>query len=441
MKERMMKKFLFSALLYALFLTSCGNIENISNDSRTELILATIISTNELKSQVHEFNTSNSDFYITINDYMAFIDTETIPAEFRLEEARLRLDVDIVSRNRRGKTSPDIIVLPTYVDHFRYAQLGLFEDLTASFNEEDYLNVFEAIEVDGKLFGIFPHFLIEGILTRNITSDGDLFDTLISLQKGADYSIVGQLNRNRDFYVWIMFCIDEFINWEEMECDFNHSRFISVAEMLKNRPDIPELDLYVEYETIYASMMAAMRENPFFVPIHISNIYAVQGWKNLYGRDAVYTGFPGNKNMFHIIPNGVYAISRNSKNKEAARKFINGIMDSDYQMDNFSDFLGIPVLWEAVESMISDSINEKNNEIKWSEGSGDYIIDVTFVEPDIEETFRNLLHKEWWIYKGDIMVVQILLEELEFYFNDVKTLEQVIEIINNRMGLYLKENS
>jgi len=441
-----MEKIIISFLLCALLLVSCGNPEgNDEGDSRKELILATIISTPTLQRQVYDFNQSNSDYYITINDYFGRIGRNISLDEFnsRWDDAMLRLDVDIVASGRRSKTSLDIIVLPSYYDHFRYARKGYFEDLTSFINEDKYISVLDVAKIDNKLYGIFPYFRFSAIIRENVPSDGDLFDTLVSLQNEADYSIVGMLSRSWDLVYWISFYIDEFIDWKNMECEFNHPRFIAIAEMLKIRPTGSEPDTIDEYTEMLESMMDAMREKPFFIPVEVNSIYAIQGWKNVYGRNAVYTGFPANENMLLVLTDEIYAIPRNSKNKKVAWEFISGIIDEDYQMKNareYPGFPGIPILWDAVELTISNSQNEKSTFVEWSYWIDDPQFNVSYVEPDIPELFRSLLNKEWRIDKGDDMMNQIISEEMEFYFNDAKTLEQVIELINNRVGLYLKEN-
>jgi len=440
-----MKKLLFGFLLITLLLVSCKNPENNDDgDSRKELILATIHSTQTLQRQVYDFNKSNSDYYITLKEYMGSFNRGTSSDELAemLMDARLRLDADIVASNRRDKISPDIIVLSLY-EHLRYARKGYFEDLGTYFDGDNYVSVFDAIKLDGKLHGIFPYFRLDAILKRNIPDDGDLFDTLVSLQNEAEYSIMGQFSRMGDFSVWMMFFIDEFIDWENGECEFNNPRFKKIVEMLKDRPDISYPDSFDDFSIMFEEMREAMKDNPFFIPVPITNIYALQGWMNIHGKDAVYTSFPGNENMLAVYIDEVYAIPKNSKNKGVAWEFINGLIDEEYQMKNTREipwFPGIPVLWEAVEFMIANSQNESNTVLEWWQWIGDQRHEVSFVEPGLPEVFRSLLEKEFWIFKGGGMTSQIIMEEIEYYFNDVKTLERVIEILNNRMGLYLKEN-
>jgi len=441
-----MEKIIISFLLCALLLVSCGNPEgNDEGDSRKELILVTIGSTQTLQRQVYDFNQSNSAYYITIDDYFGRRDENMSPADIasRYEDARLRLDADIVASGmRRGKAPLDIIVLPSYSDYFRYAKKGYFEDLTKYLDEDNYCDVFDAIKLDDKLYGIFPYFSLITMLMRDIPRDGDLFDTLASMQKEADYSILGQLSREWDFGILMAFFLDEFIDWENMKCEFNHPRFITIAEVVKTRPAGSIPDTWNEYMEMYESMLEAIKDNPFFIYAEVNSIYAVQGNRNIYGRDAIYTGFPGKENMLGVIIDVIYSIPKNTKNKKVAWEFINGIIDEDYQLKNaveYPGFPGIPVLWDAIELTISNSQNEENTYVEWSHWIGNQF-NVSYVEPDIPEIFRNLLEKEWWIYQGDEMIFQIISEEMEFYFNDVKTLEQVIEIINNRVGLYLKEN-
>jgi len=442
-----MKNVFIGILLCTVLLVSCGNPEgNDERDSRKELILATIGSTQTLQRQVFDFNQSNTDYYITINDYFGSRDANMSHTDYegRMDDARLRLDADIVASGmKKGKTPLDIIVLPSYLDYFRYAKKGYFEDLSKYLNEDNYISVFDAIKLDGELYGIFPYFSIIAILMRDIPRDSDLFDTLISLQEKANYSILGGAGRSEDLGFWMLFFLDEFIDWENRECEFKNPRFITIANMLKIRPAGSIPDLWNEFVEKHESMMEAIKDNPFFIPVLIDSIYAVQGNKNIYGRDAVYTGFPGNENMLPVLIDEIYAIPRNSKNKKIAWEFISGLIDEEYQMKNAQEYPGfpeIPVLLEAIELTISNSQNDENTFVEWSHWIGDPQFNVSFVEPDIPEIFRSLLEKEWLIYQGDEMMFQIISEEMEFYFNDAKTLDQVIEILNNRVGLYLKEN-
>lgn len=156
----------------------------------------------------------------------------------------------------------------------------------------------------------------------------------------------------------------------------------------------------------------------------------------LQGRE-VYIGFPTEDHTGgHCLVGNVLEINSNCKSVEGAFQFIEYLL-SDKQQESLADAIsegrtapGYPVLNEVMETLY-DSLCERAKEA----GEEDIL---SLTPGQYEALWQVLQSAKLYGYKTDI-IQDILLEEAGAYQSGTKTAEQVMDIVHERVKLYLAE--
>jgi len=188
-----------------------------------------------LKERVALFNRTNPDYMIVVNDYMEGRDEKDAIRQFTIDLAHDPADIIVLANWRRQS-----------VPIHSYSRKGLFADLyeimdtDLNFNKADYLsNIFVALELDGKLYSIFPVFELLAILGK--ASDlGDIaigwtideFISFLDTKSEAEY-IIGEWTREDFISTMIEFY---FTNPETGGMKFEREAFIKILTAAERFP-------------------------------------------------------------------------------------------------------------------------------------------------------------------------------------------------------------
>ncbi|MBQ3906204.1 MAG: extracellular solute-binding protein [Lachnospiraceae bacterium] len=407
------------------------------------------------KSNVIQFNRSNSEYRIVVKDYSEAGDYES---------ARTRLNNDILAG-----AMPDILRLNYSMPMESFASKGLLADIDELIKKDPELgsmeyadNVFEAYRLGGKLYQVIPYFSVRTwIGKKSILGDrsGITMEEVGRLSgKLADQKQIFGGGKTRDAFLYtiMQYCGSDFVDLNTGKCEFNTKLFADLLEYAKNLPDSEQgAGLDDEYwEEYWNTYYMQYRENKAL----LLECFVREPWdlktsmQGMIGEEAVFCGFPTEKGNGSFIELELsYAISAKSANLDGAWQYLRTYLSKDYQrnlIEGDGYKAGIPVwkelIREETDAMTQQPfwVNENGQKEYYDEtyGLGDEVITL---EPLTQEEADGIFEFICSVSKpeyGDDTVMNIVSEEAGAFFAGSKSAKEVTEMIQNRVQLYVNEN-
>ena len=207
--------------------------------------------------------------------------------------------------------------------------------------------------------------------------------------------------------------LNQFVDWEKREADFDSIEFSNMLQIIK--------DIEINQQEGYISA-----EKGDIKCLTFNGMGDLLRKRYQYDH-LICKGFPTEDGeVKHILNYKALSIFKESKNKEGAFEFIKYYVQYRYggSMGFFTDKANFE---KAAE------INEKNY---WPIEGND---DLVSVGPDEIKMFHGLF-KDSEITKMDTAkMINMILEEANYYFNDQKNIDAVTKVIQNRIQLLLNE--
>ncbi len=413
---------------------------------KTVLTLACYYLDWEVRKYVVEFNKSNPDYRITITDYSQYDTDEDYTAGIT------KLNTDIVS----GKM-PDILLLNDNIPVESYAAKGLFEDLyfyidqDTELKREDYFqNVLKVHENNGELYCLPSRFIIYTVTGKTADVGNGTGWTLQEL-KGVlaakpEGTQVFSMTRQEMLYYSIRMSGNQFIDWESGKCNFNTEGFISLLEFIKDFPEkLPED--YWEKD-MGMSWDEQLRQGKVLLDQTVLDSFSGYNYlkKAFFGEDITMIGFPSeNKKGSAIGANIKLSMSSKSKNKDGVWQFLRYFLTEEYQeKDNY----GWPLSLKQAELMAQKAQkkptyeDENGNQVEYDETYNINGVDIV-IEPMTQEEVEEVLgfmQSVDQLYTNNQALIDIISEEAAPYFAGQKNVKEVVDIIQNRVQIYVSEN-
>lgn len=411
---------------------------------KEELLFGTMWLNQNVRKSIIDFNKSNTKYHISVKEYSTD-DYMTGLTQF---------NNDITSGN-----GPDIIDISN-IDYKQYVSKGVLENLYPymekdGINKEDYLmNVLKAYEVDGKLYGIVPQFYITTTIAKaskvGDTPGWTLTEMLDFVEHSEAENIFQYGSRESIFYYCIYNNIDEFIDWETGECRFNGDDFIRVLEFANKFPE--EID-YNSDEGISSKLRS---DKVLLMQTSISSVQEYQMMNGLFGEKTTYIGYPNSERKGNLIQptNGSVALNAKSKNKDGAWEFIKILLSDDYQNSLVSEWgssWGFPLKKSALDKQFEKDMtpeyyeDENGNQVeqmKTSWGYDDFNMDIyAATQEEIDAVKEIITSAEKTSGSVNEELTNIITEETGAFFKGQKSAKDTADIIQNRIQIYVKENS
>ncbi|MDR2888350.1 MAG: ABC transporter substrate-binding protein [Lachnospiraceae bacterium] len=436
---KMQRKIMAAIITAVLLLTACTGAPGevtVNAEPRTELILSGIMLDPKIREQVVNYNKTNKDYYITIEDYVQYEYPEAV------EQRNLR----IISG------SPPDIMIVSGVDYCKYVDKDIFLDLSSYYEQDQaidradiYENVLESIKVEDRLYGITSEFALRMLVTeKRFLPEALTFERMNEIQSTSAYPLLVTAGQDELLLYLTLFYFDQFIDWESAACNFSNQQFFELLEMVKNCPPIIDPNIILD-----------KKENgePIFFPVHMTDVYMYQKYSNFFGGELICTGYPdGEGNLMHAVPTNIFAVSSQTKHSQAAWDFISLFLEADYQSDYADQMAGITMSRTALQKLLTNAQHEGpvNNEsfVEDRLELGDYHDEIYAITAQTAEEFTTLLESDFRAeIRYDQAIIDIIVEECGYYLNensnenqgDDRTAQQVADSINNRVTIYLQE--
>lgn len=420
------------------------------------ILVGTLSSGSDLQAAAVRFNKSNDKYHISIREYLDFTNGWN---ENTWTDAITNLNNDITSDN-----CPDIIDL-TNVNIKQFAAKGVFEDLTpyleasTRLNREDLLeNILEAYTFDGVLVSIPGSFELQTVVGRTSevgTGKGWTLEELVAFadaHPGAE--LFDKYPQEYMMQLCMMYNEDAFIDWSTGKCSFDSPEFKSLLEFVNRFP------VEVNYEEGQASTPTRIQNGEVLLDMaYIYDFDEIQLYNEIFGGEAACIGFPtaDGSSGTALMASQAFSITSKSDAKDGAWEFIENFLTQD--SDN-SDRWGFPNNKTKLAAMAEEAVkveyvtdengavvkDENGEPIVMNAGSGVGYEDgweYTYRIPTQEEVdmVMELMESAQPVSTGNDEVINIITEEAAAYFKGQKSVDDVANIIQSRVNIYVSENS
>ncbi len=409
------------------------------------LTLGVVYISDSGRSQVVKFNKKSDKYKIQIVDYG---ENSTGDNAESYNEILKQIGLDLVQG-----CGPDMIVVDYDMPVESYVEKGILEPLDSYFdndpelNVQDFLpNIMDSTRVDGKLYTLLP---IYGIDTCVVSKDivGDQKVTLNNYEDICkDNNMEPRLGmgyQTREMASNLYSTVgNTFIDYEKGACNFDSEEFESFLKFVKLFPESSEVEniAYEDFETYYREKKSLLYE------YYITSFEDYQILKKGYfGSEVEFNGFPtGNGGESFIRPFIRLAMNHDSKNKDAAWEFMRSFMLDDYQ-ENIE--WGLPIKQSALDELAAKAqekpyyIDENGNKVENSSvwGIGDIEVEIAELSPEETKQVVDFIESVTQTMNYEQKIIDIITEEAGAFYEDQKTSEEVADIIQSRVSLYLSE--
>ncbi|MBQ9512184.1 MAG: hypothetical protein IJR58_03230, partial [Lachnospiraceae bacterium] len=355
---------------------------------------------------------------------------------------------------------PDILILDNSMMPVQsYIMKGLFADLNPFLENDpevkrsDLLeNVLSALEVNGGLYQIGPSINIMTVVGRKadmagIDGNWTMEDCMRIIEKnGGDYMrAFGSTNsRGELFNTAMRLCGNAFIDWETQQCYYNTEAFTSLLEFTAKFPEeVPEEVWMTMSQSDYRKGKSHFVSQMFWT----FDMFGEQKY-GVFGEDVVFAGFPydGEKNYASITMDLQLAISESCKHKEDAWQYLRKFLLPEYQ-DTIT--YAYPMRLDSLEKMGQRAMEKAyydngNGEREYYERT--YYLDdqqiklPNLTQEDVDIVMEQVKSVNYMQYT-DAKVLEIIEEETAAFFSGQKTAQEVGDIIQNRVRMYVGEVS
>lgn len=417
-----------SSKLY--FFSDALTKEDIVANEKTVLHYGCLGLDSQVNIDIQNFNINNSDYTIEIIDYCKDSDYTTGTNRLKAELA--------------ANTGPDIIEGGLFFWK-ELVEKGVLEDLNPymekdkELNREDYLeNVLKAFETDGKLWVMPSMFNVLSLIAK--TSDvgerpgwtiEECMDYIDSQPMEAE--IFDESSRSIALSLLCRNSLGEFVDFENRTCNFEKESFYRVMQTTirfneEYDYDIPLTGLQDKVEDGQISIFMA----------HFGRVADMISYKGIFGEEITIIGYPSTADSgSYISPQRLMGINVASPNKEGAWEFLRTFITEEYQMKYANDMLfNFPIMKNALTVALEKELHQEGI-IQFI--YGDFVVTIPEIEEkDIDKVIDVINHLETDM-SFDGIIMGILHEEIPAYWEGLKTDKEVVDIIQNRVQLYLSE--
>lgn len=331
----------------------------------------------------------------------------------------------------------DIIATDRFMDISPLYVKGVLCDLYEFIDNDDivsrdtYVNsVLKSVEVGGKLYEMpFDFAVLSAIAKEKLWGDdGDnSFEHLT--EKAEALGGIIPYDFSVDSFEFTSYLISEYVDFANGSCSFESEDFKEFIKSLK------------PYYTKLKNLSFEERENKFkndeilAKPQYVGIIQQEIIENNVFDK-IKYIGLPSKIENYHVaFPTLSFSIPANSENKEGAFDFIKYSTSYDTYIEKSGYEIGIPRMTNnPINKAALDTVCTHYSEVN-AGGNPEQI------KKYIDETMRQINSINGSGKTICKPISNILSEEMTSYFNGDKDPNEVCRIIQNRVSIYLNEQS
>lgn len=350
---------------------------------------------------INAFNRTNPDYRIEIETYDS------------AEALQLMMTTEL---------PPDLIVFGSTLgtngpSQQLYASKGYLEDLDTFFDrdpelqETDFLsNVLAAFRRDsGQLYSIAPEFYVE---TAYVSAEyaaaapdwtiESIYELMCSLPEDSCFIDTGYPDLAVSFF--LSYCVDQFVNVADCSCDFQNQSFYDLLYLCR---DNCGLGTPVSNSLLLDGSISSTLTD---------GLSLMDSSRSVVG----YPGAPGNGAAIHC--SAEFSIVSTSQVQDGAWEFLRTLLTEDFQSEVTGTML--PIRQDSFQLHL-ETMAQRNPDIPSEEFTA----------------LAELIQGACYRVRSSSPVITIVQEEASAFFAGDKTAEDVAAIIENRVRIYLSEQS
>ncbi|MBD5497190.1 MAG: extracellular solute-binding protein [Lachnospiraceae bacterium] len=417
-------------------------------EKKETLVLGCLGYDRTLEFAVVAFNKESDKYQIEIMDYTELTES--------YEDAKTRFYNDILTGN-----APDMFPADD-IDMKLFAVRGLIEDLSpylesseAVRREDLFETVLNAYTIDGVLCAIPYAFSIETLVGRTSEvgeESGWTLEEMIAFAEAyPESTIYPDALKANILHNCLRFDYDSWVNWEDGTCSFNTTEFKKLLEFANQYPAGAYVYADITVDEQIGGHMALLN------PVRFTFSMDWQIEELIFGEPITAIGYPsaGKKGVLAFGESPV-CVSASSTNKETAWSFIESLLSEEAQEDE--ELAGsFPIRITSFEKKLAQEMEP--NYMRYADGSpvldadgnpkevpkgqyrsGDKQWDIYPLTEEQAGSIRYVISQIDGFYDFNDSLIEIIDEEAASYFGGQKSVDEVADIIQNRVQLYLDEN-
>lgn len=423
---------------------------------RTVLTIGAVYLNDVLRKAVINFNRSNDTYRVTMVDYGAYNTDD----DYNL--GANQLDRDIVSGN-----CPDIISMNSGYEK-RYISKGALADLSALIEKDESFSMDELVVsalkqfiVEDKLYAIATGFSVEtmGASTklvgdRESWTMQDLGEIIKNLD--ADVEVMSYTSQESFVTQMVQQNMDMFVDYGKATCSFDSPEFKELLQVASYLPTQEEIDAKNEDDSLAMENGVYNWTDPnqqlqsgelLMNGLYLSGSYSVKELFSLYTKEngISLVGYPQNSgNGVRLSVDNAIAISAKCKHQEGAWEFLKSLTNEKNQENVWSYPISAKKFDTFLEECMERSFYMENDEKVYYDDYtyiGDTNIPLKPLTQEQVDAFKEMINGASVGGTYDEEIYNILTEEVGAYFSGDKSADDVAALIQNRVTIYLGENS
>lgn len=417
-----------------LQLCACGRDENSK-----ELVIAIPVKNPYLDLAVAEYNRKNTDCIIEID---SLTDAESY------DDYYARISAQLITGS-----GPDI-VSNSCMDFDEAAKKGYLLNLSKNNVmgiERIRKNVLESGIYDNMVYGIPYLFDIDTLVVNGLMIDKretwNIQETMFDVKNCGVKIAFRSMSGAAMFYMLGVHSAtnNNVINWDEKKCNFISDECVEILEFCK------------KYESKDNSSYSDIISGNILGEgcVLISGASQAAFYESIFNGNEYYIGYPTEDDSIgsYVTPY-MLSINASCKNQDIAIDFLQFLISEEMQnqlidkLYKSGDAYGFPVLEKSLEQYFEKL---KNISLEYEHKEEGYFdvryydgyksIDVRELTLDGVEKLKNLVYSSSCAKGVDSIIYSIIDEELATYFENNTSAHEALSKIQNRVQLYLDENS
>ena len=407
---------------------------------KTIITLSALSMDRGVKDQIMKFNRSSDKYVIKIIDYYDLCDGD-------YEQMIKQYNLDLTS----GKMADILCLSGNEASIKKYVDKGMLMDLTSAFEKGGPLgdmellpNIAEMMKYNGKTYTFIPSFTISTDVVKASDANGKKsltyqdWDDIIK-SKGVDYkTAIGGYTGKTELcsYMW-MYYGDEFIDLKNKKCNFNSPEFIEYLNFANKFPEAEEVDYVIEsdIDRLYAEGKGIFYGETF------RNIWEYAKLKQVVFKDDIeFVGCPNNSGKNPgIILGTALAVNSKTEHKDVIFNLIADMMNPEGKTEN--GFSSVKSKFEEeLQEATKEQSDNNSDATAYDPFKEDYVKLQPLTQEDIQKFYDFAVSVDTCA-SFDPQISNIIIEEASAFFAGQKTAEEVAEIIQKRVSIYVNENS
>jgi len=403
--------------------------ELAENDGKVKLELAAVFPSAFLKEAVVEFNRQSDAYKIVLRkpeSGEAYTDFQT------------RIQAELSGGGGPALLSEDVIDVKKAAEH-RF--LREFSNDLLKLGENVLENALTYGEVNGKTYTIPYSFSVTTFVTStNLVGNktGWTSSELMHCVKDSGAKVaVSEVDSAMLFSLLIN--DGTWIDWENRTCHLDRAEATTLLEFAKE---------YGDQESSEDVGIRLAKGEILVDYIALSGLSFSQMMETLYEGQEVYIGLPASEESGNVMSPDAILINQACEHREEAEAFIAYLLSEECQEKLANDACrdgvsGFPVKKDALEHVFvcaKEAEEEVDPETKISNFMGfDYIREP--LSDESTEKVKQLIQSAKNATDPTDSVTEIIYEETPAYFSGAKTAAEVCAILQNRIQLYMDEQS